>query len=182
MQSIRISILILFLFQSCQDMDEPYFNDLSNQESVKIVLADYDFDQVPPQILELTHVKELEIVADRKWKVYPPVSFFEIKEVSPPFKYLPDEITKLNKLTRLRVVDLDLRELPKGFPKLENLEELDLSFNKLQISNEINKLRALPKLRQLNVTGNLVDTVELQNWMKENQNLEIIYKLDQNTP
>ena len=182
MISLIISIFILFIFQSCKDLDEPSFNDLSNQESVKIVLADYNLDQVPPQIKELSNAEELEIISDRKWKVYPPVSFFEIKEVSPPFKNLPDEITTLSKLKRLRVVDLNLRELPKDFQKLENLEELDLSFNKLQISNEMGKLRALPNLRHLNVVGNLVDTIELKSWMKVNQNLKIIFKLDIHTP
>ncbi len=161
-------------------MNESYFNDLANQERVQIVLKDYDLEQVPYQIQELQSATKLTIIPDRGWKVYPPVSFFDVKQFSPPYRTLPDEITSLTKLKHLRVVDLDLNELPENFGKLENLETVDLSFNKLNVSTELSKLNLLPKLRQLNVVGNMVDTVELKNWKKGRQNLEIIFKLDKN--
>ena len=90
------------------------------------------------------------------WTIYPPLSAFEEYIDRPPFRYLPNEITGLTKLRDLTLRQLAIKTLPIEFDRLENLEKLDLSINKLTIKDEIDKLRNLKKLKQLTLFGNRV--------------------------
>ncbi|MEM9671593.1 MAG: hypothetical protein AAF992_03315 [Bacteroidota bacterium] len=88
---------------------------------------------------------------------------------------MPDEITTLTQLQDLSISGLNLAELPQNFSQLKNLESLDLTHNKLNISAEWGKLKSLPKLREVTVIGNVVDTAEVHRWMDERPGLKVIY-------
>ena len=165
------------MLTSCQERDS-YFGHLAYEKKVAIALSDYGIEEVPPQIQELQNAEELTIswLSQDGWRVYPPLSFYSgLKEFPPPYQKLPKEITTLTKLRHLSIVDLNLSELPKDFTALENLETVNVALNKLNLSNELEKLQSLPHLRQLNVMGNRVDTVAMKKWMKEKPGLSISY-------
>jgi len=172
--------LYIFLNLSCrpQNSDRNLFSDLSGQDSVVVILSTFGLDSIPPDIGKLTDVRNLTITQDSikgPWIIMPPESAWMRMINSPPFKFLPDEITSLKTLNRLTIGKLNLKELPVDFSDLENLEYLDLSFNKLDISNELPKLKNLYRLNQLIITGNKLDSAELKNWIIERPDLRIIY-------
>lgn len=176
MKSLIIAALLIFT--ACQPDTEPlYFSHLQEEEKVLLALSDYGLEEVPPQIRELKNVQDLMIskTGPGGWMVYPPLSGMVIKDFEPPYRELPYEILSLGQLKHLRLSGLDLHTLPEDLHKLEQLETLDLSFNKLNINAELAKLKALPHLKTLNVLVNNYDSLALKQWMKERPGLEIIY-------
>lgn len=176
MQYLIISALLIF--SACQPDTEPlYFSHLQDEEKVMLALSNYGLVEVPPQIRELKNVQDLMISKTEPggWVVFPPLSRMVMKEFDPPYRELPDEILSLSQLKHLRLSGLDLHTLPEDLHKLEQLESLDISFNKLDINAELAKLKALPHLKKLNVLVNNYDSLALKQWMKERPGLEIIY-------
>jgi hypothetical protein len=47
--------------------------------------------------------------------------------------------------------------------------------NKLDITNEISKLKSLPNLKVLSIVGNRIDSTGIEKWQKEKPELEIYY-------
>lgn len=177
MRRLTIALMIGSLLICCtiKNKNSKIFDGLIGKEDIVIVLSTYGLDSVPKEIGQLQNVKSLTIVKDssKGWKIYPPLSALTRRVDVPPFTRLPDEILELKTLTTLSLVDLNIKALPDDFNKLENLETLDLTLNKLTISNEITKLNGLKKLKHLALFGNRVDSIDIQELKKENSNLEI---------
>ena len=153
------------------------FKNLENKKVVYISLNKYELESVPKDIGHLKDVRELYISRDsmQGWSLYPPISAIDELVDSPPFKKLPEEFLTLQKLEKLTLHGLDISRLPKDFYKLRNLEYLDLSMNKLTITNEISKLKKLKKLKYLDLVGNRVEKIQIEKWQTENPNIEIKY-------
>ena len=155
---------------SCRDTgnDNNLFKGLIDKHEVAIFLNTYKLDNVPKEIGHLKNVKKLYIATDSVtgWTIYPPLSAIDERTSTPPFKYLPDEITQLVTLQRLSLIDLDLVALPDNFSNLENLDSLSLFMNKLTISNEIEKLKKLKNLKYIVLFGNKVDSTDVQELRK----------------
>ena len=139
------------------------FQELEKSESVIIYMSKYNLDSIPREVGKLKNAINLYITIDSSggWTIYPPLSALEQQVFSPPFKTLPIEITQLRNLRNLGLVGLNLNELPTGFGNLQNLDTLNLSINKLIISNELDKLKKLKKLKYLGLYGNKVDTADI---------------------
>lgn len=173
-----LGLLVVF---SCTNQTErqPLFADLSDLEQVTIVLHSYGIDSLPAEVGLLTNARELAVSPDsvklNQWVVLPPQSAFDGRVDRPPFRSLPQEITHLHQLRKLALIALDIRELPEGFDKMQALEYLDLSFNKLTVANELDKLGRLTKLKKLVLVGNRVDTVALQPWHELHPAVELLY-------
>jgi Leucine-rich repeat (LRR) protein len=169
--------MLMTLIVSCstRDNEQYLFDRLTKKETVVIYLGQYNMDSVPKEIGRLKNAKKLLITMDSTngWAIYPPLSALQQRTETPPFRLLPDEITQLSNLKTLQLVGLNLKTLPDNFGKLENLDSLNLSLNKLTISNEIGKLKKLKKLKYLGLFGNKVDTVSIKELKKENPNLII---------
>ena len=180
MRPLKFLILTILLV-SCNDKygDSKLFKDLTDKTEVTIVLKAYGLDSVPKEIGRLTNAKTMTLTLDslKGWTVYPPLSAVEGSVDYPPFKTLPDDISELRNLERLIVYKLNITKLPDNFGDLSNLEYLDLSMNKLTVSNEISKLKKLKKLKYLGLFGNRIDTLTIINWEKENPDLQIDYKI-----
>jgi len=75
---------------------------------------------------------------------------------------------------RLRTLSLNNVGLTslKGFPKLPNLEKLELSDNR--ISGGLNVLHGSPKLTHLTLSNNKIDNVETLEPLKELKNLRVL--------
>ncbi|XP_014245483.1 acidic leucine-rich nuclear phosphoprotein 32 family member A-like [Cimex lectularius] len=79
---------------------------------------------------------------------------------------LTDEFTNLKSLS---LINVGLTSL-KGFPKLPNLQKLELSDNR--ISNGLNLLQTSPKLIYLNLSGNKITDLETLEPLKEFEHLK----------
>ena len=171
--------LFILLFIGCSYENQNMFQEFIDQDKVIVDLSRYHLNEVPPQIAELKDVENLTIRINDKndWKTFPPASTWSSIEFKPPFRRLPDEILQLDQLKVLDVSRLDLRTLPSDLQKLKNLEELNLAFNKLIISEEILKLKKLPNLKRLILYGNRLTTAELNLLMKTHPELTIYYHL-----
>lgn len=175
---MRLLLIILTTFLiSCSSNEKKkgVFDDLADKETVVIYLSNYYLDSVPRDIVKLRKVKSLCIAKDSTngWTIYPPLSALMQRADIPPFRKLPNEITELTNLRNLDLIGLDLKTLPDNFDKLQKLDSLNLIFNKLTISNEIEKLKKLKNLRYLGLFGNKVDTSDIRQLKMENPNLNI---------
>lgn len=175
-------LTLTFLISGCVTRQNAnnYFEEYVDKEEITIVLNSYGLESIPAEIGNLQKVKTLTISFDtlKEWTVYPPLSAWGKRVDSPPFQILPDEITELRSLKRLTIRSLDISRLPENFDQLKELEYLDISMNKLTITNELNKLKKLTSLKYLRIIGNRIDTLMIQNWEKENQDLEIVYRIE----
>ncbi|TRZ46155.1 leucine-rich repeat domain-containing protein [Robertkochia solimangrovi] len=160
-------ILFLWLLTGCtqeKDREEPLFASLSEEETVFISLEEYGLTAVPKEITQLKKIKKLSISAigsSKGWSIYPPHHVLIERMKSQPTQELPDEITQLTLLEDLALELLNLKTLPEDFDKLSNLESLDLGSNQLILSEEVDKLTQLNKLRFLTVEGNTVTEADL---------------------
>jgi hypothetical protein len=128
--------------------------------SYVVNLSGYRLKKIPDSVLQNQRITELHLGAvGFGYTVYPPLSALggENGTVSTPeysnnLQALPDGICSLKYLRKLNVNFNGLKVLPECFPELENLEFIDLSFNKgFQIMTELNKLKQLKSLRILQI-------------------------------
>lgn len=177
------TVMTCFLLLTCcasLNSSSTLFENLADREKVVIYLDRYKLDSVPKEIVKFKRVKSLTIAKDSTygWTVYPPAH--ALKEIikEPPFRYLPDEITELSSLHFLDLSGLDLKTLPHNFDKLQNLDSLDLTLNKLVIADELDKLIKLKRLKYLAIFGNDVDTKDVVALRTHNPSLVIFSGLD----
>jgi len=175
-----VAITLVTLIAGCSDNSGNLFHDLTEKENVVIYLSKYKLDSVPPDISVLRRAKRLSILHDSTegWAIYPPLSAIEYPIVAPVFRKLPHDITELTNLEVLNIAALNLIELPPNFDQLQNLDSLDLSMNKLTISNEVEKLSKIKNLKYLALEGNKLDTADIEDLKKSNPNLVIIGGLE----
>lgn len=172
MKNLTLLLILIFIF-SCES--NHIFKDLENKERVFIELDKYGLDTIPKEIGELKSAKEIEIYSDSigGWTIYPPLSAMDQLIDEPPFRAIPSELLDLDGLEKLTLHGLDIQTLPGDLNRLENLEYLDLSMNKLTVSKEISKLKKLKKLKYLELFGNRINMLEIEKWRKENPNIAI---------
>jgi len=173
---IVLPIIFLLTIGCAMSHDQNVFADLSDKDSVVICLREHGLKDVPKDIAQLTKATVLVISPDplkSGWTVYPPLTALEEYIDKPPFRYLPNEITSLTKLRNLALKQLAIKTLPTEFDQLENLEELDLSINKLTIKDEIYKLNNLKKLKHLALFGNRVTKEDIDRLKTANPTLSI---------
>lgn len=169
-------ILFLSVTYSAMCQSKSIFLSVSNQDSVTIYLKNYSLKDIPKEIATLQRAKVLVIAPDTiptGWTIYPPHRAFDEQIDKPPFLKLPDEITTLTNLRDLTLTQLCIQKLPVEFERLEKLEKLDLSINKLTIKNEINILVKLRELKELVLFGNRVTKDDILKLKKANPSLHI---------
>lgn len=171
-QTVIIFITVM-LVSACQQNN--MFKDFLQDEKVIIALNEYELDCIPKEIGTLKNTKELVISMNNfdYWTIYPPQSAMEYWINSPPFTAIPTELLKLSKLEKLTLIGLNIKTLPEGIDQLENLEYLNLSFNKLNITDELPKLIKLPKLNHIVLIGNKVNMNHIKKWRIENPAIHI---------
>ena len=166
----------LLLLTLCMSCERNYtFKELENKKVVFIGLAKYGLGSIPPEIGQLKAVEEVTISMDSimGWTIYPPPSAMAKMVDQPPHKKIPDELTELKSLKKLNISGLNLRTLPENFSELKNLQYINLSMNKLDLKNELSKLRALPNLKVLLIGGNRIDSIQIENWKNDNLKIDI---------
>ena len=161
---IVVSILALVILGCNSKKSMPLFKDLTDKSDIEIHLSEYVLDSVPSEIGTLKKVERLYISQDTitGWTAYPPLSALGEERLAPPSKHLPDQITTLTNLKSLTLVGLDLVTLPDSFSRLNNLDTLNLYMNKLTISNELEKLKGLKRLKYIGLHGNKLTANDLK--------------------
>ncbi len=156
--------ILLFSLLGCDSNRElSVFKEFKGKTEVEIYLSDYGLDSVPKEIESLKNVERLYISKDRNgWETLVPNTIIDPKEKKPPFRHLPNEITHLTTLQVLSLVNLDIVTLPEDIYKLKHLDSLFLFYNKLTISNELEKLGRLKQLKYLGLQGNYVTPADLE--------------------
>lgn len=173
----RLLPMLLLLVLACAERKSSnLFKKQLNDEVVKIVLRKYGLEEIPSDIGDLRKVKQLTISMDslKGWVIFPPMSALMIHVSRPPFYSLPAEITQLKNLEKLTIIDLNISSLPEDFEQLQNLEYLDLSMNKLTLSDEVEKIVRLKKLKTLSLFGNKIDSASLQFVKQERPDIQLI--------
>ncbi|MEM8940107.1 MAG: hypothetical protein AAGC64_12245 [Bacteroidota bacterium] len=170
-------ILSFFLTIMIQESDNHgvIFDD---PDSVTIILSELQSNEIPNSIWDSVHIKKLTIRKNRltsTWKTYPPLSWYETRELAPPFWELPNEIGSLKNLEYLYLVDLDINSLPETIAGLQKIKILNLSLNKLTLHNELEKFKQLKNLKDLKIMGNHYDSLEMKKFKKDFQHIDIKY-------
>jgi Leucine-rich repeat (LRR) protein len=174
-------VLILAIMSGCsaKSNDQQLLQAYLNKEKVEISLTHLKLDRIPKEIGVLKDAKELTIFnSDSGWAIYPPFSAMIDQLDKPPFEYIPEELCDLTQLESLSLMDLNLKELPECFGKLQNLKKLNLSMNKINVANELGKLSKLKSLNRLDVLGNKIDTTAIEKFQKENPQIDIRYSIE----
>ncbi len=173
-------ILFVIVFLSCQptQMKSSVFDEFQNKEEIVFVLSEYGLDSIPPGIGTLKKVEKLIISRDSiksGWTIHPPLSYLDTMIDKPPFQNLPDEIIELGELHFLSISELNIKTLPARFGEMTLLDSLDLSMNKLTLSNELDKLKSLKNLKYLNLIGNRVDSLDVEELKRSIPGLEVVF-------
>jgi hypothetical protein len=169
-----IAITTLLISCSTNRFDSNVFADLGDKENVTIYLNDFKLDSVPSEIARLSKAKRLYVSVDKGgWTIYPPLSALPQPTETSLIPNLPNEITELTNLKSLSLVRLNLKSLPEDFDKFKNLDSLDLSMNRLTISNELEKLKKLNNLKYLALFGNIFNSADIEDLQKSNPGLTI---------
>lgn len=159
-------ILIGSVFLSCNPEKDTYV----------IQLSEYDQAILNTKLRKVRNAVALTITtSDSEWSIYPPCSGMKSLFENSPFNKLPSSIADLANLESLILVGLNLSELPNEFSELEKLRYLDLSFNKLNITNELEKFEYI-SLDTLVITGNSYDTSKLESWKARNPTTSVVNK------
>jgi Leucine-rich repeat (LRR) protein len=85
----------------------------------------------------------------------------------------------MDSLESLTIKFLGLTQLPLGINELKNLKKLDISFNYLNISQEISIIKELEKLEELIVFGLKIDQSVILELKETNKKLSVLHSQEQ---
>ncbi|MFK7972284.1 MAG: leucine-rich repeat domain-containing protein [Bacteroidia bacterium] len=152
MKAIVLGLSLMFVVLSANAQCPPLKEALEKPKEVKVLdLTGCGLRVFPKDILKLKNLKALHMGPSRL--------IMYRKDAGSPikgnlFKLLPENFGKLSQLEVLNLQATDLRNLPSSLEKLENLQQLDLSFNpRLDSVVLFDLLPKLPRLSMLNLTG-----------------------------
>ena len=118
----------------------------------------------------------------KKWVVFshfPGVSNYQCSySFTKTIASLPDHFEDFDSVESLDVSYLGIISLPESLKKMIRLESLNISFNKISISNEEEKLLSLPNLKTLKVYGCDFSEAILNGIRKQRPDLKILYTED----
>ena len=156
-----------------------------NSTDLTVELDDYKNFQV--QLRDIFQRRELTSLTIRlpdayrgKWVTFsgPPEQASDaLYEVEHEVGHLPDALGNLKRLDVLSISFLGLHTLPPSFVKLSRLRELNISFNRLTLSQELPKLLSLNRLRLLKIYGCEFTGADLAQLQRMNPNLKVQYTL-----
>lgn len=133
----------------------------ANQEQTSLDLSGHKLTSLPPQIGELSNLRELKLLNNELKDLPPEISklsnLIELNISSNRLTNVPQVVFKLTALQRLYLWGNDLSSLPDEISELKNLTELTLGQNKLKgLPSGIATLR---ELKDLSIWGNGLVTV-----------------------
>lgn len=155
-------------------------------ERIFEVDQDSDYDKQLIELFQTTDLEKLKIVIpensdgfsimtriNHKHNYESPSVFFDYK-----IEQLPEELGDLSELKYLDIRHLGLTSLPAGITKLEKLEYLDISYNLINITDELDKLKTLKNLKTIKLYFNPVSSEEIYNLEQLKLRKGVHYKLE----
>lgn len=170
------ALTMLLFIVSCGDKKESPMAPFANESTVRINLEELGISDIPEEIGELTQVELLSIQAKKEADENPSIEEYETRAITEPFRKIPSSIGKLKNLKKLLLVNLDINEIPDAISDLENLEYINLSFNKLDLNTELPKLKNLKNLKHVRVIGNQYEEAVIAQLISEMPSVKIEYK------
>jgi Leucine-rich repeat (LRR) protein len=159
----------------------------NTQECKEKVILEAD-DNLVKGIVSLAGCSELRQltlqISDNKksWVVFSRIDSIADNQASYSFQkkleYIPNEVGNLVQLESLDISYLGLKVFPANFDKLVNLVSLNISFNKIDLTNITELLKTLPNLRELKIYGINLNS-EFLNKIRENRPLLKILNSEQ---
>jgi len=153
------------------------------ENALVVTINELVTQEIPDSVWSNLNTTQLIIQKERpkkQWSTRPPLSWYEHLDFAPPYWVLNDKIGQLTELKSLILFEMDIQILPDSIVELQKLEVLNLSFNKLEISNELDKLKQLRNLKHLILYGNHYVESEMQVYKNMFPDLIIEYKDENN--
>lgn len=120
-----------------------------NKSIISLGIGNANIDEIPAEISNLTNLKELVVIRNRK-----------------SFK-IPKSIKECTKLHTIKILDSGLELLPDEIGSLDSLKVLNLEDNRLSSIN--NALFDLPKIELINLNNNEFIGLPEGNWKESNK-------------
>jgi hypothetical protein len=98
----------------------------------------------------------IKITSNKGWIVFSHVQGFDFGvkySTKTKLGFLPEELGIAKELELLDVSDLGISRLPKNLSKLSKLKSLDISFNRINLSDELKKILLLDRLKVIKIYG-----------------------------
>lgn len=156
-------------------------------KSLSILLESSDFasKEIVRKIGNQGIITHLTIIArdnQQNWFVGPPLSsgitsFTSLYDYDTHLYSLPSEVSLLKELKYLDISSLGIKKLPL-FSELKQIERLDISFNPINIRDEIHNISQLSTLEVLDIRG-CDFTLEDVEFLKEKTEALIIHGFEQ---
>jgi len=121
----------------------------------------------------------IQITSNKGWVVFSHIQ--GISDHSCSYSYdtklgsLPDDFANLKHLQNLDLSYLGIDNLPNSLFKLQNLKSLDISFNKIQLSKELDKILSLENLELLKIYGCDFSNDDLERILRKKPDLKVLY-------
>ncbi len=164
-----IAFLFSFFLAGCKDENGKEMFIVSNQ-----------LNKIPDSVFLQQHLSTLSISIEG-YTLYPPLSGLGSSDFPVmPLAELPERFCELQALKTLKIIGSRLKKLPTCFTALKNIETLDLSLNSgLKPVNEMDKFKALPRLKTLNIFGSDLTAEDEQTIRKTLPGVKIIANLQE---
>ncbi|MEM9858129.1 MAG: hypothetical protein AAF843_12265 [Bacteroidota bacterium] len=125
----------------------------------------------------------IRVIENTGWAVYSmnldDSGFTPAFSHSMPLETLPENVAKVKTLKRLSISGLGLHTLPESLLQLPNLQVLDVSFNRLDLSRELPLFQKMTALTALNVHSNKMDHTLIEKVKKALPNVKVTMTLEE---
>ncbi|HEY1045135.1 MAG TPA: hypothetical protein VGF79_01770 [Bacteroidia bacterium] len=147
-----------------------------NSEHLRLDLSNQSLLIIPDSVYSLRELESLQL--GNEFTLYPPLSALANEQDSISnlnrITEISSEVAKLKRLRYLGTCNNDLKSIPKEIVELNQLDTLDLSFNKhLNIKASFETLKLMSGLKYLNIVETTVDSSTLSQLKKALPNTKI---------
>ncbi len=178
---MKIICLVFFFFF-------PGFSDLFAQEKCKSNIefevddtATYRQRLIPLFRCDSLKSLTIKITSNKGWVVFPSVQGIDSRvkyTTNTKLGSVPEELGYLKHLEYLDLSDLGISQLPVSLVNLSNLKTLNMSFNRIAISGDIEKILSLSSLKTLKIYGCDFNEDDLLRIKTNRPDIRVLYTMD----
>lgn len=123
----------------------------------------------------------IKISSNKGWVVFPSVQGINSRVKytnNTKLGFLPEELGSLKHLEYLDLSNLGISQLPVSLVNLSNLKTLNMSFNRIAISGDIEKILSLSSLKTLKIYGCDFNEDDLLRIKTNRPDIRVLYTMD----
>jgi Leucine-rich repeat (LRR) protein len=123
----------------------------------------------------------IKITSNKGWVVFPSVQGIDSRvrySTKTKLGSVPEELGYLKRLEYLDLSDLGISHLPVSLVNLSNLKSLDMSFNRINVSRDIEKILFLSNLKTLKIYGCDFNEDDLLRIKRNRPDIRVLYSMD----